>query len=425
MLDVNLNSLEYYSGSNELIECQSEKNYSVSTQYTGISGSKFCAYFGVILFNEHKKEISRKISWLNDFSNTMQTIKLFFNTSQAKFLQIIYRINNETPIQDNCSFQLLPTESVKITLISHDIIDNTESPERYQLPKLDDLSAGEEDIFEKNLIWIFGSARSGTSWLGTQLLSYKCNSMNEPLIGLHLGRIHNRIKHDVVRIIDLFENEPDYFFSYRYKKTWKPFLRKFILNRFFAQTSSINTPLVIKAPNDSISADILSECFPKSKIIFLIRDGRDIVDSKVDSMKNEDSWASKQYGITPLSDPQMRVESIRVMTMGWVKLMEILSSTYENHDVNLRYKLRYEDIRVNTLPELKKIYDFIGIDAPQDELEKIVQKHSFENIPSNQKGTGKVARSAKFGKWEENFSEEEQKIMTDYMGKTLAKLGYL
>jgi len=50
------------------------------------------------------------------------------------------------------------------------------------------LSEKEENILEKNLVWIFGTHRSGTTWLATELLSYKTYAWNEPYIGGHLGR---------------------------------------------------------------------------------------------------------------------------------------------------------------------------------------------------------------------------------------------
>ena len=48
----------------------------------------------------------------------------------------------------------------------------------------------EEDkelILEKNLVWVFGLHRSGTTWLSRQLLSYHTHEWNEPGIGHHLG----------------------------------------------------------------------------------------------------------------------------------------------------------------------------------------------------------------------------------------------
>jgi len=66
----------------------------------------------------------------------------------------------------------------------------------------------------------------------------------------------------------------------------------------------------------------------------------------------------------------------------------------------------------------------LEIEIDKKTLEKIVEKYSFENIPSGLKGKGKFARSASPGKWKENFSEEEKKIMSDVMGDKLVNLGY-
>jgi len=49
------------------------------------------------------------------------------------------------------------------------------------------LSTEEESILEKNLVWVFGSHRSGTSWLAKNLLKHNTFLWNEPMIGLHLG----------------------------------------------------------------------------------------------------------------------------------------------------------------------------------------------------------------------------------------------
>jgi len=60
--------------------------------------------------------------------------------------------------------------------------------------KRKDLSEGQEGELEKNLVWIIGPPRSGTTWLGTQLLSFQTKSMNEPQLGLHLGMRQPRIR---------------------------------------------------------------------------------------------------------------------------------------------------------------------------------------------------------------------------------------
>jgi len=48
--------------------------------------------------------------------------------------------------------------------------------------------------------------------------------------------------------------------------------------------------IIIKEPNGSFAADVIAECLPDSKIIVLIRDGRDVLDSRFD-MHKPGSWA--------------------------------------------------------------------------------------------------------------------------------------
>jgi len=99
--------------------------------------------------------------------------------------------------------------------------------------------------------------------------------------------------------------------------------------------------------------------------------------------------------------------------------------TLENHKKELQYLVKYEDLRKNTFDELKKIYEFLGMKIDDGELEKIIEKYSFEKIPKEQKGSGKFYRSAQPGKWKENFTDEEVALIEEIMGSTLKKLEYL
>ena len=294
--------------------------------------------------------------------------------------------------------------------------------DKFKPNNITELSKNNEDILEKNIVWLFASPRSGTQWIGTKLLKYQTIINRGPSIGLNLGSIHTGFEKKIVRQIEYRGDEPDYCLSKKYEKTWMHFIRKLILNRLYAQYGTLETIIVIPDPEGSIACDIIAKCMPNSKLIILFRDGRDVTDSVIDAAK-EGSWFVKSRGVDPLSSEQ-QTKRVKRVSLRWTRQVELLQTAFNTHPTDLRYKLRYEDIHANTLSELKKIYDFIGIDILQDELEKVVQKHSFENIPSNQKGSGKVTRSASPGQWKKNFSEEEQKIMQDIMGKTLSDLGY-
>jgi len=285
-----------------------------------------------------------------------------------------------------------------------------------------ELTKEQESILEKNLVWLFAFPRSGTQWIGTRLLSFNTLISHGPSIGIHLGSLLGGMENNFLRNIEHKKAEPGYFFSDKYSKTWQHYLRKLILNRYFSEFHDLSKKIIIPDPEGSEGADILSQCFPNSKIIILLRDGRDSVDSVIDSFQ-KDSWWTKKEGLNPPSDNSSLI-TINRASKRWVKRMEILMRAYENHPKELRLKIKYEDIRKNTLKEISEIYNFIGIKISQVKLEEIVEKYSFEKIPSKQKGAKKVTRSANPGKWKENFNEEEKKLMQEIMGKTLQKLGY-
>jgi len=82
------------------------------------------------------------------------------------------------------------------------------------------------------------------------------------------------------------------------------------------------------------------------------------------------------------------------------------------------------DLRSNTVNELRRIYQFIGTRASDAQLQDLVRKYSFENIPGDKKGSGKFCRKASPGAWRTSFSPDEQELLHSIMGETLAQCGY-
>jgi len=287
------------------------------------------------------------------------------------------------------------------------------------LPFSNELTPKQEDQLEQNLTWIFASPRSGTSWLANQLMTYNTHNMDEPYIGHHLTSIG--ITENNFKLTESHKKRNAYFFSEKYKNTWQVFLRKLILNRIYAQFKCTDGKIVIKEPNGGFGVDNVFICVPLSKMILVLRDGRDVIDSLVDA-RMKGSWGIELDEKSVNSNN--RINFIRNHARWWVIRTNLLLKTFDERPKDLRFKIKYEDLRYNTFEELKKIYDFIGIKIPEKKLEQIVEKYSFENIPSEKKGSGKVTRSASPGKWKENFSEEEQRIMSEVMSETLSQLGY-
>ena len=281
-----------------------------------------------------------------------------------------------------------------------------------------ELGIEQEKSLEKNLVWIFASPRSGTTWLSNQLLRYQTLAMDEPYIGYHLASIN--FFQGNPKIHESHEKRNTYFFSKEYEDTWKFYLRKLILNRIYSQYRDLSHKIILKEPNGSHGADKIIHCLPSSKIILLMRDGRDVLDSMLDAMK-KDGWSSHKRGYLR---EQNRIPRLKKLARQWKIRMKLLLDVYEKQPPDLRLKIKYEDLRSNTSDELQKIYEFIDVKISRDEIEKLVDKYKFENIPPDRRGSGKSKRFATPGKWEESFSEPEKKVLEELIGTFLKRLGY-
>jgi len=274
------------------------------------------------------------------------------------------------------------------------------------------LTENEENILESKLVWIFGSPRSGSTWLAIDLLKHPDNMIwNEPYIGIHFN--FNR---------DFLRERKDYIFFQDKMSFWLPALRKFLLACAYAQSRTIRKNLIIKEPNGSECADIILDGLSNSKLIILLRDGRDVVDSLIDAHK-PGSW-NPDLSSRPLTNKQIRMHEIENHSKAWVGNIRTSLIAFENHPEDLRIKIRYEDLKQNTLLELKKIYQLLGIEMDENSLKSIIEQSDFSKIPKEKKGPGKFYRSATTGAWKDHFNEEEQNLMNTIMGDWLKKLDY-
>ena len=78
---------------------------------------------------------------------------------------------------------------------------------------------------------------------------------------------------------------------------------------------------------------------------------------------------------------------------------------YDAHR-GLKVLVRYEDLRADTLQTMKRIYSALEMHVEESELARSVEKHSWENIPEEEKGEGKFHRKAKPGGWREDLTRK-------------------
>ena len=300
------------------------------------------------------------------------------------------------------------------------------------------LTRRELDELEPRIVWIFGSPRSGSTWLLDMLAEAPepgAARLDEPRVGELLNRPFFFRKKDgdelaVTSMSDANRDSGYWILSESRSEIWRPWLRGLILESFrdqvrhgAAQTRWKRPLLIVKEPNSSEAADEVARILPRSRIVFLLRDGRDVTDSVLDGfvtaawgMHADTGWAGLR--------PEEREGFIRGSALHWVYRTEAVQRACAELGPGASITVRYEDLLADTPAELARIGHWLGFEDSEAWATEIAPKHAFEAIPADQRGRGKFHRAASPGLWRENMSEAEQRIMGEVMGAKLRELGY-
>ncbi len=150
-------------------------------------------------------------------------------------------------------------------------------------------SPGDGGIQAENMVWIFGTGRSGSTWLASMLgepsgvigkpaprtqdrLGHKF--WNEPLVGQLLGHFYTEVPSRQLQ-------RENFIFSHSKRDVWLEGIRRLVMDGARTRFPEVSETgyLVIKEPNGSVGAPLLMEALPESRMVLLIRDPRDVAAS--------------------------------------------------------------------------------------------------------------------------------------------------
>jgi hypothetical protein len=290
--------------------------------------------------------------------------------------------------------------------------------------------------FESRLLWIFGSPRSGSTWL-LRLLSehHAVRGMNEPQIGAFLGPfvcdLPGRRPADLdvtnCTLLRLQRSTFVGFFADQFDEVWNPALGRLIRERLFAHACRLTEPLpragvlAIKEPNGSQSADVIMGALPTARLLFLLRDGRDVVDSEL-AAHLRGSWLSRQAPLSGVAD-SARTSFVTRSAYTWLWRTEIVQEAFERHQ-GPKHLVRYEDLVGDPHGELRKVFDWLKLAVDDTELRAIVDRNSFERASEGVTGPREFFRAATPGLWRENLLPAEQAVVEDILTSKVRELGY-
>ncbi len=272
-----------------------------------------------------------------------------------------------------------------------------------------------ESIDPARMVWIFGSGRSGSTWLRSMMGELDdAGVWEEPMVGRLFGEFYSRAPKDNLRSADFVMGDP-------IRRGWIRSIRNFVLDGALYSNPRLRSGeyLVIKEPNGSVGAPLIMEALPESRMILLVRDPRDVVASVLDAA-TEGGWLyeSREGKTTASRKTQRRPNAfVRERANVYRRGVESAWRAYDAHE-GPKVLVRYEDLRADTMNEMRRIYAVLGIAVEDEDLRRAVEKHSWENVPDREKGRGKFYRRGTSGGWKEDLTPRQVEVVE----KTTASL---
>lgn len=272
---------------------------------------------------------------------------------------------------------------------------------RRQLAQRDGGQASPGGVKPENIVWIFSSGRSGTTWVRDMMNEMPGHwAWEEPRVGTLFGGFHDSSGPNQLKARNHIMGE-------KYRSVWINSIRNFVLDGAGARFPDMGEDdcLIIKEPNGSEGAPLLMEALPESRMLFIVRDPRDVVSSTLDGAREghwlyERSQGSWKSGSKADTEPD---EFIKGPARRYVQKVGKAKEAYEAHP-GRKALVKYEELNADALGVMKRVYSALGIPVDEKKLAQIVHKHSWENISEKKKGEGKFYRKASPGSWKEDLT---------------------
>ena len=258
-------------------------------------------------------------------------------------------------------------------------------------------------LTQKNLVWVFGAGRTGSTWLSEMMSEMpETDVWFEP----YLGELF-----DPERLLVGVRPSGGFVFAKAQREAWLRATRVFVITTARARFPEVPRTLVVKEPHGSAGAPILSAATPASRLILLVREPRDAVASALYRFHlhgpqcDTGGWGMYRG---PKTDADGFVE--RAAREYARHVMAALAA--HNTHKGPKTLLRYEDLRKDTLSEMRRAYGELSLPFDESNLERAATARSFENIPDSEKGVGKVARRAGIGAWKQDLTPAQAETVS-------------
>lgn len=272
-----------------------------------------------------------------------------------------------------------------------------------------------DNKFDKQIVFIIGSPRSGTTWLQSMLGSHSsvCTTDELNIFGSYVRPLVRAWERQLSvfsgkKLIGLptVWSEGDFY----------DFCREFVFMVYEQAVKDAKDDCDIfidKGSEYSTCVDLVNKIVPNAKFIHIIRDGRDVCGSLISASQGWGrNWA-----------PQTVKEAASLWN-------DFTVGARQAHIYEERYmEVRYEDLFLKGEDILDSLFEFIGLSVTRNTVRRIYDKSQFDKM--KQKGVGIKSsrpegffRKGKAGSWKECMDPLERYKFHRSAGDLLRELGY-
>ena len=315
------------------------------------------------------------------------------------------------------------------------------------------------------LNFVISAPRSGSTWLATALNHHpEIFATEHRLLGEFCelwpnnnGSFSPRLTFDSyaeafsVHYFHSFLSLDRNAFVEQFQQSFAQFIVDFALQR--CDKSVVVDKVTPYAGTAELVLEKISRLFPDSKVIELVRDGRDVVTSGTFDWMLKDGRETDRYeffmnpkrGKVKMLDRFFDDDVLRKWTEHWLEVAPSLmarhqtvstmetanSPTWTNGESSdskvCSMVIRYEQMQADMPAALRQVFEFLGVSADKSLCANCAANTTFEKMagrPAGQANPSAKARKGIVGDWQNYFTRRDGQLFDELAGQKLVELGY-